>query len=471
MSASIVEGESASHNDLPGDDNVETPLSVQHMLAVDWTALSRPTIGRNGTSLFVGATKHQVHGWVGQVQPQLQSVNDASIDVDVDSTSSQQTTNATGMTHRRWDQSPDWTTRLALLPTENPADAYVPISTSPVLSLDNQRLFVTSSAASNNETVALDTTTGEHLWAIFLGKSTMMSEARIAPDDERVYVALANEDGRSQLMAIKQRSGVILWKAAATCMNDNGPCQDFSADSSSSILLDGQILADFDVSSDGSQIFFVDAGGKIVSVEVGHVLPASESSSSNATTNDTQSNLESSYPTTAPIGQGSVDDPKTSNMAQDQNSTDRPPRRGIVLGIVLPLVAFIVGVLFMMRLRGRRFEARRNFTNGKVQGVDLPTDSKVTVEAFDDDRYHDHKSNFHDDGAGDMASLAMGDIRGTMMVDVGMMYDPEPFTGGSRDADMLSSGQGLSSLNAQNGINTSRSRSAEDFAYGSSIVV
>mmetsp|Transcript_32125 Transcript_32125/g.78292 ORF Transcript_32125/g.78292 Transcript_32125/m.78292 type:complete len:484 (-) Transcript_32125:44-1495(-) len=441
MGASIVEGGSVlKHNELPDEANVETRLSTEHLLQVPWTARSPPTIGQNGTSLFIGATEHQVHGWVGHDGAFVNRI----------------LTNES----RRWDQMPDWTARLSKLPTANPADAFFgPILTSPVLSLDNERLFVTSSSStSKNEAVALDVDTGERLWSVLLGKAMMASKAQISPDDDRLYIALLTEDAGTEIVAIEQRTGQVLWRT-----------NNFTQ----SIPLLGEILADFEVSSRGSHIFFTDEVGNIVSLEVGHDGPLPDSSSS---TTHSDEGIGSS--TSVPGGQESTGERNVNNMAQNQNADNESRLRGgAVFGIVLALIVSIVGLLYVVKLRGRRVRRSQRNSKGSDEFAGVSLDSKQpevgVVPVVIDSCYEDNLNDFYDDSSydnnasGDEGSTTMVDLRETMMVDVGMLYDPEPFIQNGdekhRSDDTTKQSGNVNQPSTQN--------NAEDFGYGSAIVV
>ena len=457
---------SKQHNELPDEANVDTQLSTQNLLQVPWTAISPPTIGRQGTSLFVGSTEDQVHGWVG--------VHDDDDDVDSMHIDDRISTNEER--RRRWDQMPDWTASLSMssLPTTNPTDGARPIPTSPVLSLDNERLFVTpsslsssSSSTAQNEVVALDVDTGERLWSVSLGKAMMTSKVQISPDDDRLYIALRTEDVGTEIVTIEQRSGRVVWRTNNNYMQ--------------SITSMGEILADFEVSSLGTHIFFAGEGGSIISLKVGHDGPLAEASSSTNVTNDTYTDEGIG---SIPEGEGSTVEKNANNMANSQNADDESRRLGggavsaIVMGLI---VASVVGLLYLVRLRGRQ-ERRSQQRNSKgsdgFAGVSLhPKTQDVGVVPVRIDRYY-HNDNLNDpfdDPRGDTiancdegeGSTTMVDLRETMMVDVGMMYDPEPFIQNDDQRQVSDD----TTKRWDIGDNPSTSNDAEDFGYGSAIVV
>eukprot|EP00980_Cylindrotheca_fusiformis_P030998 scaffold25699_cov137-Cylindrotheca_fusiformis.AAC.2 len=191
-------------------------LGVEVLKRVSWNAVTRPALSRNGTHMYFGVTDNQLRGWTGKA---------------------------------RFDQNADWSAATLF-----DDDSRAPIPTTPVLSCDENRLFVSSSSF---DFASVNTITGKANWKVS-GTSAFLSEARISPDDERIYVA-QSADGR--IFCYDQQSGDSCWERS---------CDDFEEDCSNSIR------ADFAVSTSGQFLYFSDVKGRVIALKLGDVAESSE---------------------------------------------------------------------------------------------------------------------------------------------------------------------------------------------------
>jgi hypothetical protein len=120
------------------------------------------------------------------------------------------------------------------------------IENAAVLSRDGRRLFSSSTSTIFH---ALDTSKGREVWKRALA-STPMVEAKVTPDDLRVYVIEA--DGA--ITAMDQVTGDFFY--SVTCNIHEASCAN-------------QVEAEFDNSDDGMFLYYGDINGKINAIELG----------------------------------------------------------------------------------------------------------------------------------------------------------------------------------------------------------
>lgn len=116
----------------------------------------------------------------------------------------------------------------------------------PTLSLDGERLFVSTSST---HAYCINTKTGSKIWDL-PGASTFLA-ARISPDDQRVYF-IQSIDGR--LFAHEQESGALIWVTS---------CDAFEEDCSNTVR------ASFALSQTGEYLFYADVLGRVMSLKLG----------------------------------------------------------------------------------------------------------------------------------------------------------------------------------------------------------
>lgn len=184
----------------------------------------------------------------------------------------------------------------------------VAIPAAPVLSHDESRLFVSSAST---EVVCVDTQSGDTIWAL-LGTSAFLAEAKVSPDDSRVF-NMQSADGR--VYCNDQISGDTLWVAN---------CDLFEEDCSNTVQ------AEFTLSNSGQYLYYGDVIGRIVALKLGDINIAP----SKAPTNQ-------KLPTVfGPDDHESLEWPREAE-SQQQNSN---VKRGLTLGGSLALIMMAVVV-------------------------------------------------------------------------------------------------------------------------------
>lgn len=123
---------------------------------------------------------------------------------------------------------------------------HVAASTSVVLSKDEKRLFASSGG---HEIGCHDTDTGDLVWRT-KGTSRFLSEARVSPDDQRVY-NIQSSDGL--VFCQDQRTGYTQWMLS---------CDLFEEDCANSVH------ADFSLSMDGQYLFYGDVTGMVLAMKL-----------------------------------------------------------------------------------------------------------------------------------------------------------------------------------------------------------
>ncbi|VEU35535.1 unnamed protein product [Pseudo-nitzschia multistriata] len=202
-----------------------TPFQVFVLRKVRWNSIARPTMNQAGTNLYVGVTGNAVRGW-----------------------------NGVG----KFNGTADWATRLVPFNSGTNASSLpysedVVIPTAPVLSADEERLFVVSA---RNETICLDAKDGSRMWSVTTRESSpLLGEPKASPDNKRLYMIMS---GNGRVNGIDQTDGKILWSFGCDKKTlAAGECQD------------PPVSANFDLSSDGHVLYFGTADGRIVALNLG----------------------------------------------------------------------------------------------------------------------------------------------------------------------------------------------------------
>lgn len=166
---------------------------------------------------------------------------------------------------------------------------------------------------------SINTLNGKANWKVS-GTSAFLSEARVSPDDERIYVA-QSADGR--IFCLDQLSGNFLWQ---------GSCDQFEEDCSNSVR------SDFDLSSSGQFLYFSDVKGRLISLKLGDVVEVSE-------------------PTAAPIWSGPFLPTNDIDWANDEDQAG--PSEGSSMGgtitlIVLATMVALASTIYIVMVNRRK---------------------------------------------------------------------------------------------------------------------
>jgi hypothetical protein len=164
--------------------------------------------------------------------------------------------------------------------------------------------------------VCVDTQSGDTLWAL-LGTSAFLAEAKVSPDDSRVF-NLQSADGR--VYCNDQISGDTLWVA---------DCDLFVEDCSSTVQ------AEFTLSNNGQYLYYGDVAGWMIALKLGDMIEA-------VVPAPTPALAPVAVPVFTPQEPGS---PEWPTVAETQQETSNV-KRGLTLGgsIALILVAVIIGI-------------------------------------------------------------------------------------------------------------------------------
>jgi hypothetical protein len=166
---------------------------------------------------------------------------------------------------------------------------------------------------------SINTLNGKANWKVS-GTSAFLSEARVSPDDKRIYVA-QSADGR--IFCLDQLSGSFLWE---------GSCDQFEEDCSNSVR------SDFDLSSSGQFLYFSDVKGRLISLKLGDVVEVFE-------------------PTAAPIWSGPFMPTNDIDWANDEDQAG--PSEGSSIGgtitlIVLATMVAVASTIYIIMVNRRK---------------------------------------------------------------------------------------------------------------------
>mmetsp|Transcript_9790 Transcript_9790/g.24380 ORF Transcript_9790/g.24380 Transcript_9790/m.24380 type:complete len:819 (-) Transcript_9790:107-2563(-) len=203
------------------------PFEIRVLKDVRWNSIARPTMNKDGTNLFIAVTGNAVRGW-NEIKKFNETANWSNQLVPIDDGST--------------------TSSIQTYPSD------IVVSTAPVLSADEQRLFVVTV---RNETVCLDAKTGVRKWAAKTrNPSLIFSEPKASPDNQRLYV-VNSMDGK--LHGIDQNTGRVFWTFG--CGGKHLP--------SGSLCVGPTVHGNFDLSYDGSVLYFGAADGRIAALTLG----------------------------------------------------------------------------------------------------------------------------------------------------------------------------------------------------------
>eukprot|EP00536_Pseudo-nitzschia_multiseries_P016012 jgi/Psemu1/312687/fgenesh1_kg.1000_\ len=285
----------------------------------------------------------------------------------------------TGNSVRGWngdsgfDAPADWSARLVPFNTGSNASTQtysedVVMSAAPVLSADEERLFVVSA---RNETICLDARDGSRMWTATTSESSpLLGEPKASPDNRRLYMIMS-EDGR--VNGVDQRTGKVLWNFGcdADFLPEGTECEN------------PPTVADFDLSNDGDILYFGTTDGRIVAITLGHHIEDNKKD-------------EKENPT-PPISMDTSKDSSTFTIAydddgfDDETSDDRSASKfdnalgsnndkqnyggkiaGSLFAIALSVVVATASVMYVMRAKGLdqinwsnyRFPRQRSSSDG-----------------------------------------------------------------------------------------------------------
>lgn len=281
------------------------PFAVRVLKQVRWNSIAQPVINQNGTNLFVAVTGNAVRGWNGIA---------------------------------KFNETANWSNQLVPIDDSSATSSVQPypsdiaVTTAPVLSADEQRLFLVTV---RNETVCLDATSGVRKWAAKTrNPSLILSEPKASPDNQRLYV-VNSEDGK--LHGIDQISGRVFWTFG--CGGKDLPIGNKCSAPT--------VHANFDLSYDGSVLYFVAADGRVAALTLGSKVEEAKQTPSISTTVsiqfdddggpfefDRKSNVDSLPPTNA----------------MDQNVGLKIA--GTVVAILVSLAVAMTSVMYVVRNKG-----------------------------------------------------------------------------------------------------------------------
>ena len=298
------------------DDGQNDPFEIRVLKKVRWNSIARPAMNRNGTHLYVGVTGNAVRGWNGIA---------------------------------KFNETANWSTRLVAIDdgTETFSENVV-VPTAPVLSADEERLFVVTV---KNETICLDSRTGATMWkARSPNPSALLAEPRASPDNHRLYVILS-EDGR--VHAINQRNGLPLWSFG--CDQRNLPA--------GNTCMTPPVFADFDLAADGTILYYGTSDGRIVALTLGHRLDDERISSPSSPT----VTIELDRDDRGPI-EFDRKTPFNIDVSGDEKKKNLVNLAGVVVGIILSLSVTLVSIVYVMKSKGIEWQNYRLPRHGSSQG-------------------------------------------------------------------------------------------------------
>ena len=310
---------------------ISNPFDVRVLKMVRWSSVAKPAINQDGTNLFIGVTGNAVRGWNGIA---------------------------------KFTETANWSSQLVPLEGTTPFDTYPPnvaVSTAPVLSTDEERVFVVTV---RNETVCLDAQTGDRKWATKTRHpSPILSEPRASPDNQRLYV-VNSADGK--MHAFNQNDGNMLWSFGCDekGLPDGSKCQA------------PEVYADFALSYEGTVMYFGATDGEIAAIKLGGLE-----------NEEAVKEPEPSIPTTVIItfdddGRG----PLEFDRESDKDNALAPARTngtfgvkvaGTIFAIVACLVIATISLLFVVRSKGIDLRDLRNYRLPRY-GRDGEFHSRVT---------------------------------------------------------------------------------------------
>lgn len=187
----------------------------------------------------------------------------------------------------------------------------MPVMASPILSSDDRFLFIPSTTTAF---YCIDAQSGEEVWKLKHPKrSIYMTEAKLSPDNTILYSILFMD---GTVIAQNALTGSIIWEISCESLSGVGNCQD-------------SVEAEFALSPDGTQLYFGDFKGNIVSLTVAteplhHTVSPSTLLKKQPTS---QTMSESPYPTIthAPGGSTFI---KVASSKQNKNLTSQPKPTG-----------------------------------------------------------------------------------------------------------------------------------------------
>lgn len=300
-SPSELKAEIKNKNSTVNGQQNNDPFDIRVLRKVRWNSIARPAMNRNGTNLFIAVTGNAIRGWNG-----IGSFNGTA----------------------NWSKN--------LVPFANEQDDSltqiyskdVALSTAPVLSADEERLFAVSV---KNETICLDAKTGDRMWTSKLQHaSPLLSEPKPSPDNQRLYVIMS-KDGK--VHAINQNNGKALWTFG---------CSESRSGSKCTIP---QVHADFDLSDDGTIFYYGDSDGRIVALTLGNRIKEEPSpTSTTITITDERGPLE--FDKKNRPSSDTVQD----NYQTNQNFGGKVA--GILIAIILSLSISFISIFYVLRGKG-----------------------------------------------------------------------------------------------------------------------
>ncbi len=200
------------------------------------------------------------------------------------------------------------------------------IPVTPTLSIDGERLFVSTSTT---HAFCIDTKTGQKLWDL-PGASTFLA-AQVSPDDQRVYF-LQSIDGR--LFAYEQQSGAFSWVSS---------CDAFEEDCSNTVR------ASFSLSRTGQFLFYADVLGQVLALKLAEYVTIDEDVGNGLSEEDSLNEKQ-------PISE--LSETSTESTTNEGISTG-----GSVALIILVLLMAVSAGVSLFLIRKARGRARRKVDN------------------------------------------------------------------------------------------------------------
>jgi hypothetical protein len=308
--------------------------------------------------------------------------------------------------------------------------------------------------------VCVDTQSGDTLWAL-LGTSTFLAEAKVSPDDSRVF-NMQSADGR--VYCNDQISGDTLWVAN---------CDLFEEDCSNTVQ------AEFTLSNSGQYLYYGDVIGRIVALKLGDMIEPPPDAPA-PTLAPVQAPTRQNPPTVFP-----PQDPEwpTVTESQQQNSN---VKRGLTLGgsIALIVIAMVIGggasvYIFTMH----HFKTYPHPQQEPHLPVDAITDHDMDMHNLQPPHDHHHHPEEHPDPYEDamISKTPLPPMRQTPHAQEyvpGTFHSEDPYRKQYADdfdnyshapADRIS--QRLGTSNKIMPISAPGTRGAEDYSYGASLLL
>lgn len=307
-------------------DEQNDPFEIRVLKQVRWNSIARPTMNRGGTNLFVGVTGNAVRGWNGEA---------------------------------KFNETANWSTKLVPLsgdsdasPQQKYSDDAV-VSAAPVLSADEERLFVVTV---QNETVCLNTKTGVQMWSEKAQKGTqLLSEPKGSPDNQRVYVIMSKN---GKVHGINQKDGTGLWSFG--CDEMNLPSETKCTNPS--------VTADFDLSPDGTILYYGAADGRIIALTLGHRLVENNEEGQTPSIPTSTSTVTIIYDGDEKEERGPLEFDKDIpgifdvNMAGNANNQALGIKiAGTIVAIIVSMAVAMVSIMYVMRAKGVDLSDLRNY--------------------------------------------------------------------------------------------------------------